>query len=353
MDQVSADLRDAVVDLVWRTALIALAGAALTSVVILRRRREPLLAAGLIGVLLLGTAGLGAATWRPEALSQPTYTGLLVNANSLIGSAEDLVARFDAYRASLEDLVANVGSLYAALSALPAPGEDERITAAGKHVIVIGGGDTGADCVGNSLREGAASVTQIELLGEPPAPRPDDLTPWPRWPVKLRTSYALMEGGDRDFAISTTALTGDESGRVTQIHWVQNSGEPPFAAIPGTETTKPADLVLLAMGFLHPEQALLEQLGVERDGRGNAKAGTYETSVEGVFAAGDARRGQSLIVWAINEGRQCARMVDRHLAGLPEIDPRQTMSVGTSERFGSPDMGADPPQRATYGDGRG
>jgi predicted MPP superfamily phosphohydrolase len=122
VDQVSADLRDAVVELVWRTALIALAGAALTSAVILRRRWEPAIAAGLAGVLMLGTAGLGAATWRPEALSQPTYTGLLVNANSLIGSAEDLVARFDAYRASLEDLVANVGSLYSAISALPAPG---------------------------------------------------------------------------------------------------------------------------------------------------------------------------------------------------------------------------------------
>jgi len=237
--------------------------------------------------------------------------------------------------------------------AVPAPADDELITAAGKHVIVIGGGDTGADCVGNSLREGAASVTQIELLGEPPAQRPDDKTPWPRWPVKLRTSYALKEGGDRDFAISTSALTGDDSGRVTHIHWVQNSGEPPFAAVPGTETTRPADLVLLAMGFLHPEQDLLEQLEVERDGRGNAKAGTYETSVEGVFAAGDARRGQSLIVWAINEGRQCARMADRFLAGLPEVDPRAALSAGASERFGSPDMGANPPQRATYGDGRG
>ncbi|MFP5369492.1 MAG: metallophosphoesterase [Actinomycetes bacterium] len=122
VDQVSADLRDAVVELVWKTGLIALGGAALASLVVLRSRREPLLAAGMTAVLLLGTAGLGAATWRPEALSQPTYTGLLVNANSLIGSAEDLVARFDAYRASLEDLVANVGSLYSAISALPAPG---------------------------------------------------------------------------------------------------------------------------------------------------------------------------------------------------------------------------------------
>ncbi len=190
-----------------------------------------------------------------------------------------------------------------------------RISAAGKHVLVVGGGDTGADCVGHAHREAAASVTQIELLGEPPATRPDDLTPWPRWPVKLRTSYALKEGGDRDFAISTTALTG--RGRVEQVHWVQNSGTPPFDAIPGTEETRPVDLVLLAMGFLSPEQPLLSALGVETDPRGNAKAGTYETSAEGVFAAGDARRGQSLIVWAINEGRQCARMVDRYLAGLP------------------------------------
>jgi glutamate synthase (NADPH/NADH) small chain len=236
---------------------------------------------------------------------------------------------------------------------VPAPPESERITAAGKHVIVIGGGDTGADCVGNSHREGAASVTQIELLGEPPAHRPDDKTPWPRWPVKLRSSYALKEGGERDFAISTSALTGDEAGHVTQIHWVENSGEPPFDAIPDTETTRPADLVLLAMGFLSPEEGLLEQLGVERDDRGNVKAGAYASSVDGVFAAGDARRGQSLIVWAINEGRQCARMVDRYLAGLPEIDPRDDLSAGASERFGSPGLGADPPRHAGYGEGSG
>jgi glutamate synthase (NADPH/NADH) small chain len=226
------------------------------------------------------------------------------------------------------------------------------ITAAGKHVIVIGGGDTGADCVGNSHREGAASVTQIELLGEPPERRPDDLTPWPRWPVKLRTSYALKEGGERDFAISTTKLTGSD-GRVEQIHWVENSGKPPFEAIAGTESSHPADLVLLAMGFLHPEPALLEQLGVERDQRGNARAGAYATSVDGVFAAGDARRGQSLIVWAINEGRQCARMVDRYLRDLPERDPREALTVGASERAGSSELGADPPRQASYGAGHG
>jgi len=190
----------------------------------------------------------------------------------------------------------------------------DAISAAGKHVLVVGGGDTGADCVGHAHRENAASVTQIELLGEPPERRPDDLTPWPRWPVKLRTSYALKEGGERDFAISTTQLTGN--GSVQEVHWVQNEGKPPFAAVPGTEESHPAQLVLLAMGFLGPEQGLLDQLGVDRDARSNVKAGAYATSVEGVFAAGDARRGQSLIVWAINEGRQCARVADRYLRSL-------------------------------------
>ena len=191
---------------------------------------------------------------------------------------------------------------------------EKAISAAGRHVIVIGGGDTGADCVGNAHREGAASVTQLELVGEPPPSRPDELTPWPRWPMKLRTSYALNEGGERDFAISTTHFSGN--GRIEQIHWTQNTGVPPFDAVPGTEETHPAGLVLLAMGFLGPETALLEQFGVERDARGNADAAEFETSVEGVFAAGDARRGQSLIVWAIDEGRRCAAAVDRSLASV-------------------------------------
>ena len=185
------------------------------------------------------------------------------------------------------------------------------ITAAGKHVIVIGGGDTGADCVGNSHREGAASVTQIELLGEPPAHRPDDLTPWPLWPAKLRISYALKEGGERQFAISTARLSG--SDRVEQIHWLRNTGAPPFEPIAGTEESRSAELVLLAMGFLGPEQALLDALGVVRDARGNVDTSDYASSVPGVFAAGDARRGQSLIVWAIEEGRRCAATVDSWL----------------------------------------
>jgi glutamate synthase (NADPH/NADH) small chain len=191
--------------------------------------------------------------------------------------------------------------------------DETEITAAGKHVVVIGGGDTGADCVGHAHREGAASVTQIELVGEPPAERPDDVTPWPRWPSKLRTSYALKEGGDRAFSISTTGLTGRD-GRVAEIHWQQNTGVPPFEVVAGTEESRPAELVLLAMGFLGPETTVLERLGVERDARGNVSAPAYETSVEGVFAAGDARRGQSLIVWAIAEGRRCAAVVDRALA---------------------------------------
>jgi len=200
-----------------------------------------------------------------------------------------------------------------AVPGAPEPPEgDAVITAAGKHVIVIGGGDTGADCVANAHREGAASVTQIELVGEPPLHRPDELTPWPRWPMKLRVPYALKEGGERDFAISTTRFSGS-NGRVEQIHWAENSGRPPFDLIAGTEETRPAGLVLLAMGFVGPESDLLDLMGIERDERGNVKASNYATSVDGVFAAGDARRGQSLIVWAINEGRRCAQAVERHL----------------------------------------
>jgi glutamate synthase (NADPH) small chain len=189
---------------------------------------------------------------------------------------------------------------------------EPAISAAGRHVIVIGGGDTGADCVASAHREGAASVTQIELLGEPPERRPDDLTPWPLWPMKLRTSYALKEGGERSFSISTTGLSGN--GRVQQIHWMQNTGAAPFEPVPDTGESHPAQLVLLAMGFVGPEAKLLDALGVARDARGNVDAGEFATSVPGVFAAGDARRGQSLIVWAIDEGRRCAAAVDAYLS---------------------------------------
>jgi glutamate synthase (NADPH) small chain len=204
---------------------------------------------------------------------------------------------------------------------VPAPRAATTITAAGKDVVVIGGGDTGADCVGNALREQARSIVQLELLSEPPARRPDDRTPWPEWPLKYRLSYAMEEArelnvGEQDYSVATTSFAGD-GGRLTGIAVAQAQPAPPFAPVEGTERELPAQLVLLAMGFLHPEQGLLDELGVEKDPRGNVRAVTpYTTSVDGVFAAGDARRGQSLIVWAINEGRQCARMVDRYLSGL-------------------------------------
>jgi glutamate synthase (NADPH/NADH) small chain len=228
-----------------------------------------------------------------------------------------------------------------------APGE---ITAAGKHVIVIGGGDTGADCVGNSIREGALSVTQIELLPEPPTSRPDDRTPWPMWPQKFRLSYAMEEAqaigkGEQDFSIVTTHFSGQD-GKVTTLHYAQAEPSPPFAPVPGTEGEMQADLVLLAMGFLHPEQELLDQFGVDKDPRGNIKARTYETSVPGVFAAGDARRGQSLIVRAINEGRQAARVCDRYLHQLAAQDPEPVLAGNVREGDDGP---VGPPLHADGG----
>ena len=204
----------------------------------------------------------------------------------------------------------------------PAPPAARAISAAGKDVVVIGGGDTGADCVGNAVREGARSIVQLELLPRPPEHRPDEHTPWPLWPAKFRLSYAMEEAGrkgvgEQDYSVTTTSFADDGNGAVAALRIAQAAADPPFAPLPDSERELRAELVLLAMGFLHPEQELLDQLGVERDGRGNVKAhAPYTSSVEGVFAAGDARRGQSLIVWAINEGRQCARMVDRYLRGL-------------------------------------
>jgi glutamate synthase (NADPH/NADH) small chain len=223
------------------------------------------------------------------------------------------------------------------------PPVEREITAADKDVVVIGGGDTGADCVGNAIREGARSITQLELLSEPPPHRPDDLTPWPLWPQKYRLSYAMQEAqtvgvGEQDYSIATTRFADDGRGAVAALRITAAEPEPPFAPVAGTERELPAQLVLLAMGFLHPEQGLLEQLGVAKDPRGNVKAvKPYATSAEGVFAAGDARRGQSLIVWAINEGRQCARMVDRYLEQGPWSNngrPARAGSGGSREDAG-------------------
>jgi glutamate synthase (NADPH) small chain len=198
------------------------------------------------------------------------------------------------------------------------PAAADPISAAGKHVVIIGGGDTGADCLGNSHREGPASVTQFELLPEPPAARPDERTPWPQWPLILRTSPAHEEGGERRFGVSTTELVGKD-GQVVALRGQAVGPPPSFEPIEGSELEIPADLVLLAMGFLHPQRdGLLEQLDVDLDARGNVEAGHFATSVPGVFAAGDARRGQSLVVWAISEGRKAARAADAYLAELGE-----------------------------------
>ncbi|MCW2989685.1 MAG: glutamate synthase subunit beta [Solirubrobacterales bacterium] len=212
--------------------------------------------------------------------------------------------------------------LYERQRAVDAEREHGEICAKGKHVVVIGGGDTGADCVGNAIREGAASVVQLEILPRPADQRPDEKTPWPLWPEKYRLSYAMEEAldagkGEQDYAVTTTRFIGAD-GKVTALEIAEAEN---FAPKPGTERELPADLVLLAMGFLHPEQELLDKLQVAKDQRGNAKAPTYETDVPGVFAAGDARRGQSLIVWAINEGRQAARMCNRYLGGLRDDLP--------------------------------
>jgi glutamate synthase (NADPH) small chain len=194
-----------------------------------------------------------------------------------------------------------------------------QIKATGKHVVVIGGGDTGSDCVGTSNRHGAVSVIQFELMPQPPE-KENKFLVWPNWPLKMRTSSSHEEGAERDWSVTTKMLKG-ENGKVThlvgaKVEWKDGK----MSEVPGTEFTIPADLVLLAMGFVSPVQKVLDAFGVEKDNRGNAKAttdgaGCYKTSKAKIFAAGDMRRGQSLVVWAIREGRQCAREVDEFLMG--------------------------------------
>ena len=195
------------------------------------------------------------------------------------------------------------------------------IFATGKHVIIIGGGDTGADCLGTSHRQSAKSVHQFEIMPKPPGER-SPLTPWPLWPMQLRTESSHEEGGDRDWSINSIKFTGDENGNVKQLHCVRVGPPPKFEAMPGTEFALDADLVLLAMGFLGPvRNGMIEQLGVALDNRGNVATTDFMTSVEGVFAAGDMRRGQSLVVWAINEGRKAAAAVDKYLGAKKEMRP--------------------------------
>jgi len=202
----------------------------------------------------------------------------------------------------------------------------KQISAKGKHVIVIGGGDTGSDCIGTSNRQGAASVTQFELMPKQPESEDKPLT-WPYWPLKLRTSSSQEEGCERDWSVSTTAFVG-KNGKIekleaVRLEWYKDAatGQMKMREVEGSQFELPADLVLLAMGFVSPVKNVLASFGVELDGRGNAKADTenYATSVSKVFAAGDMRRGQSLVVWAIREGRQCARAVDEFLMGATTL----------------------------------
>ena len=192
----------------------------------------------------------------------------------------------------------------------------EPILATGRRVVIIGGGDTGADCLGTSHRQKAASVRQLEIMPMPPAER-SPATPWPLWPLQLRVESSHEEGGERDWAVATTAFSGDEHGNVKRLHCVRVGPPPVFEPVAGSEFTVEADLVLLAMGFTGPVRGgMLEQLGVELDARGNVRTGAGSmSSVPGVFAAGDMRRGQSLVVWAIAEGRKAARDIDAWLMG--------------------------------------
>ncbi len=204
--------------------------------------------------------------------------------------------------------------------------EPEQISATGKHVVILGGGDTGADCLGTAHRQGALSVHQFELLPEPPVERSEG-NPWPQWPLILRSASAHEEGGVRDYNIQTKSFSGS-NGQVTKLHGIRlewgapdETGRPTMKEIEGTEFEIEADLVLFALGFLHPEKnGMLDDLGVELDGRGNVTTNTDRmTSVPGVFAAGDMHRGQSLVVWALAEGRQAAHGVDKYLMGATEL----------------------------------
>jgi glutamate synthase (NADPH/NADH) small chain len=203
--------------------------------------------------------------------------------------------------------------------------DDPPINAHGKHVVIIGGGDTGADCLGTAHRQGAASVTQLEIMPTPPEKRTENM-PWPTYPMVYRVSSAHEEGGERMFAVSTQRFSGDSDGHVRVLHavrveLVREDGRTQFVAVPGSEFEIAADLVLLAMGFTGPEKGpLLDELGVALTDRGNvARDAHWMTNVPQVYAAGDMQRGQSLIVWAIAEGRSAARAIDQHLMGESQL----------------------------------
>ncbi|TVZ22780.1 glutamate synthase (NADPH/NADH) small chain [Dokdonia sp. Hel_I_63] len=201
---------------------------------------------------------------------------------------------------------------------------EEEIVATGKNVVVIGGGDTGSDCIGTSNRQGASSVTNFEILNKPTVGRPTE-QPWPYYPMRLRTSSSHKEGVDRVFSISTKEFVGDAAGNLTglitaEVEWITHeSGRRELKEVPNSEKEWECDMAFLALGFTGPEKTLIDQLHLDTDLRGNIKATDYSTNVSGVFAAGDMRRGQSLIVWAISEGRQAAHHVDKFLMGSSEL----------------------------------
>jgi glutamate synthase (NADPH/NADH) small chain len=278
------------------------------------------------------------AQMKAEGVSFHTETHVGVSL-----AAQDLLAKYDAvaltggseHNRDLEIPGRDLDGVHFAMTFLPQQNKrnagdtiaaDVSLTARGKHVIVIGGGDTGSDCIGTSFRQGALSVTQLEIMPKPPEKENKSLI-WPDWPNKLRTSSSQDEGAVRDWSVATKSIEGAD-GKVTAINcvrvdWQQDdNGRWQMEEISGSEFQLKADLVLLAMGFIHPvHEGMLEELGVELDPRGNVQADTelYETSIDKVFSAGDMRRGQSLVVWAIREGRQCARAVDEYLMGCSDL----------------------------------
>ena len=216
---------------------------------------------------------------------------------------------------------------------------EEDIFATKKNVIVIGGGDTGSDCVGTSNRQAAELITQFELLPEPPKER-TAFMPWPTYPMVLKTTSSHEEGCERQWAMATKEFVGDEKGnlkalKIVQLEWkLTDDGRPArFVEVAGTEQVIPCELALLAMGFVHPQHdGLINELGVELDERGNVRAGekSYHTNVEKIFSAGDMRRGQSLVVWAISEGRECARKVDEYLMGASLLETKDHSLIGVT-----------------------
>ncbi|HKQ86342.1 MAG TPA: glutamate synthase subunit beta, partial [Candidatus Acidoferrales bacterium] len=268
-------------------------------------------------------------------LEQMTAEGVVFQANAHVGQnvpVEDLRKEFDAIllaggAESPRDLKVpgrELNGIHFAMDYLPQQNKKvagdqvaHQILATGKHVVIIGGGDTGADCLGTCHRQGATSVLQFEIMPMPPQERHPS-TPWPLWPLQLRTESAHEEGGTRDWAAATTKFTGDENGNVRELHGIRVGPPPKFEPVPGTEFAIEADLVLLAMGFTGPvKQGMIERLGVELDARGNvATKGNYASSVPGIFSAGDMRRGQSLVVWAIAEGRGAAKAIDEYLRSV-------------------------------------